>query len=520
MLALIVLTLGACSSDDTMLSAEDSEPCLTLRLSLGREIGMLRGSSNPTGGEIGDGLEAGVHHENDINNLCVFKFNAGTDGINGPYDTPAQKLAYVDGIDFAPEVDQFSPEVITHDVPLKNVQYEYTNNDHFIVVVNSGNILGENTTLGAIRDHLMQKPWTASANGVKADFTDFTMANADDSYYTPGNNTAANPRTVHVNLERTAARIDFAIDGSVVKGDRREYEVHGTSGSKVLLSHVRPFNVMQEPTYMIKRLAADDTQVPSYVGDEENPAVQYVVEPHTWLKTDDGKTEAILNQWYDKSRLPKTEEAYATWFNNDYKVHVGSGHAFTDGVTYDNLFHNTFYVVDYANENTATIDDTDGKVTTGMKLKATFVPGTVYTYDGNELTAVLYTAGTTFYRYQPVTDSDNYNDESNLYFLTYEDADAYKANHPEEMAKITEYTNGLCYYTAWLRHDRQYDANNETIGKNMMEFGIVRNNIYRLKVEFSGPGSNTPVTDEDPEAIRSYIYVKKWNYIEHPEIEI
>lgn len=524
---IVMMITAAChhNSDVYDITPEEEvqhQPYLTLRLSFGGHSSMAtRASGNPTGGEIGDGLEAGLHHENDINNLCLFKYNAGAKGINGDASTPVVKLAYITNINFKPESNPFNIDTITKDIPLEDVDYDYTANDHFIVVVNAGNICGQETTLGALRDHLMDMPYEESI-GYKCNYDNFTMANADDSHYTAGDGTKANPRTIHVNLERTAARIDFAIDGSTVENDKRAYNVLGTSGSRVLLSHVKAFNLMQEPTYLIKRLAESSTATPSFLENEANPAVKYIVEPHTWLKNSSGKTEERLYSWYGNTRQPKTVAEAQTWFTDRDKVHVGSGNAFTDGVTYDNLFNNTFYVVSYTNENTASIEDTDGKVTTGIKLKATFVPGKLYKYnEDSELVLVdNYTAGTTFYRYQPVTNSNNYNDANNVYFVSLDDANTYKNAHPEELATVTEYTNGICYYTAWLRHDRQYNTNNETIGKNMMEFGIVRNNIYRLKVEFSGPGSNIPNTSEDPENIRTYIYVKKWNYIEHPPIEI
>lgn len=514
-----VMAIVGCTPDNEITSGE-AQPCLTLRLSFGGHGSMTRASGNPTGGEKGDGLEAGIHHENDINNLCLFKYNSGAAGINGLASTPAVKLAYITGIDFKPNSPEFNDEVITKDIPLTEVEYEYSANDHFIVVVNAGNIFGENTTLGAIRDHLVDRPFEAAV-GYMCDYDNFTMANADDSYYTAGDNTPEHPRTIHVNLERTAARIDFAIDGSVVEGDKRAYDVLGTSGSRVLLSHVKAFNLMQQPTYLIKRLAVNSSEVPGFLEYEENPAIKYVVEPQTWLKTNAGKTEANLNSWYGATRQPQTPSAAATWFTDRDKVHVGSGNAFTDGVSYDNLFNNTFYVVDYTNENTATIEDTDGNVTTGLMLKATFVPGAVYNYNGTTLTPYdAYTSGTTFYRYQPVTNDNDYNDTHNIYFVSAAEANAYKNDHPEEMAIVSEYVDGICYYTTWLRHDRQYDANNETIGKNMMEFGIVRNNIYRMKVQFTGPGSNIINPNKGPENVETYIYVKKWNYIEHPQIEI
>lgn len=87
---------------------------------------------------------------------------------------------------------------------------------------------------------------------------------------------------------------------------------------------------------------------------------------------------------------------------------------------------------------------------------------------------------------------------------------------------IRAYENGLCYYHYWIRH-----SNDNTTEAAIMEFAIVRNNIYKLRVlSFSGPGEPEPGDpnidppgDPDEEwQIKVQISVKPWNLISHPAI--
>ena len=50
-----------------------------------------------------------------------------------------------------------------------------------------------------------------------------------------------------------------------------------------------------------------------------------------------------------------------------------------------------------------------------------------------------------------------------------------------------------------------------------MKYGIVRNNIYRVALNFQGIGQPTPEIRE-PYAVTSRIYVIKWNFRPQPEI--
>lgn len=96
-------------------------------------------------------------------------------------------------------------------------------------------------------------------------------------------------------------------------------------------------------------------------------------------------------------------------------------------------------------------------------------------------------------------------------FETYLESDDCKAAIKET---IKEYTNGKCYYPYWIRH-----ANNDKANvMGIMEFGIVRNNIYDLTIEgISGFGlSSTDVPDPDtPDEEKNYylkvnLFVRDW----------
>lgn len=76
---------------------------------------------------------------------------------------------------------------------------------------------------------------------------------------------------------------------------------------------------------------------------------------------------------------------------------------------------------------------------------------------------------------------------------------------------VTFYQNGVSFYPYWIRH-----ANNDNPNvMGIMEFGIVRNNIYDLTVQgINGYGYVTPVPstpDENPDLrINVVLYVKDW----------
>ena len=98
--------------------------------------------------------------------------------------------------------------------------------------------------------------------------------------------------------------------------------------------------------------------------------------------------------------------------------------------------------------------------------------------------------------------------------------DSHLVKEPES---VKVYNGGKCYYPYWIRHANNNNPDPTTGVQDMskrlmgiMEFGIVRNNIYDLTVtginSFGSVG--IPDVDEDDEhtrlGIRVVLYVKDW----------
>ena len=80
----------------------------------------------------------------------------------------------------------------------------------------------------------------------------------------------------------------------------------------------------------------------------------------------------------------------------------------------------------------------------------------------------------------------------------------------EELAKYSikrfkKTENYACYYNYWIKHE---DNNNDT-EMGVMEFGIVRNNIYRLSVnKVAGLGSGEPfIEPEQPDEYKAELNI-------------
>ena len=82
---------------------------------------------------------------------------------------------------------------------------------------------------------------------------------------------------------------------------------------------------------------------------------------------------------------------------------------------------------------------------------------------------------------------------------------------------VSYYENGECYYKYWIRHAN--NNNNNQMG--VMEFAIVRNNVYQVQVNGVSalgdplpftPGEDDPDTDDEDDDvyIKIKIYVKDW----------
>lgn len=318
----------------------------------------------------------------------------------------------------------------------------------------------------------------------------FVMASSQVNKFTVTANgkklgTESNPIIASTTIERLASRIDI-VPNTTLSNTYYEYAVDNNTTDKVRISHITPFNEWK-PTagqYLLKRVSATGITSDILILGAETPTsgmqTNYVVSPYMLSQNGTQKTAAY---WTSNANTVKG------WYRNHISQAI-TPQSVTSTTNVD-AEGKSYYILDYTQENTMLKDNQINCFSTGILLQATYVPQVVYASDGT--TIVSYTAG------------------NDLWLLN----DKF---YNQAIAGATKYTAGVCYYRYYIRHSNDNLA--ATVGK--MEYGIVRNNIYRLVINsFQKIGDYKPIPD-DPTAMDEYIkihlYVQPWELRVHPEI--
>ena len=499
--------------------------------------------ANPTGGETGDGQETGQDYENAITSAVAF-FYQGTDqkGVNSGGNTPIK--AFVSFNNIGNGTDENSTGVdrkyttSPQQVDLENGTY------NVIVVANPGTDwwTGRSITLADVRDYIQTTAWTVSESG----YSNFVMTSAADATLTLNSNPESDPATAEVNVERMAARLDYKAEASYTCTDP------AYSGATVEITGAALVNNLTEGSYLLKRVADDvNGNNLSYLGDEtadENGvATNYVLDPWT---------------------ASKNGNLYGTWFMNGspdpnwWAGYVQPGTSVSDGAE-------TWQRIGYTLENTTAADAAGSDYSTGVVFKAKFYPKGVANYTdgetffalGNRLFASMEDMMKNFYGSkfdelddlikkcetwrdvkQFITstlltnDPSGYNkyleglaegkddtgavsDASSLIWSNYMlNECGYSKDENgkvvlDQNGKVTRialkpygtrtYEDATCYYTWWVRHSND----NDDTKKDIMEYAIVRNNIYKITVE-SIYSLGDPVPGD--KGLRVNVYVNNW----------
>lgn len=568
--ALTALLLSGCICETPDGACPVPQEGNVLRLKLSVAAGTR---ANPTPGHDGDGREHGTVNESTVRDLNIFFVNDAA-GLASDHakDLKIKASIYTGSItqDLLSKPDRID-NTVTVDVPLES--YQPQTGDHILVVANYGDAieLGSDATVSTIGDMLVSATLAGDPTGKPYDCTDFVMATANA---TPGDglvtvtgiadNGTANTFGCETFIERLAGRVDFWYRQSNVRDgvtDALVYNLDGAvddNGSKVYIEKIIPVNAVtptggtmstssdtDRAVYMLKHLSVGEDITRTTLCTPETGAApsavptNYVVEPRTGLKQST-PVESGLEAWYGDWRATNIKTNYADLFSrHGIQPVVRHGEAVDANGGKPNVSTQAGYSFDramtlfYCNENTQLTEAQTADYVTGLAFEATYVPATVYNaFDATEteseqLTAATYTRGTTFWRVT-LTKQDMKESEA-VYFTDGTVADTY-ADHITARtgvpALVQEYVDGKCYYNLWLRHantdvsgtDNTWDTSDphETFP---MEYGIVRNNIYRVGIGFTGPGTPQPEL-RAPRNIRYRIFVRKWFLREFPPVVI
>lgn len=508
--------------------------------------------SNPTGGETGDGLEAGQDNENAITSAVAFFYQgSGTDGVNSKGDTPI-KAAVSFNVGSTMSGDRTyttSPQ----QVDLENGTY------NVIVVANPGADwwTGKSLTLDDVRNHIQTAAWTASESG----YSNFVMTSAADATLTLNSNPKSNPATAEVDVERMAARLDYKTTGTYTCDDPAYPD------ATVEITGAALVNNLTAGSYLLKRVAYDvnGTNL-SYLGNETPDAgvqTNYVLDPWTAVKTSTNNSFTIGGEANKTAK-----DLYGEWFGNisqdpnHWAAYVQPGTEVTVGTE-------TWQRIGYTLENTTAAEEAGKRYSTGVVFKAKFHPQGVANYTDGEtffeygtkiyasmenmmknfygskfdeldalitncttwgdvkhfITSTLLTNDPSGYnKYleglaEGKNDSETVSDASSLTWSKYMlNECGYSKDENgkvvlDQNGKVTRialkpygtrtYEDATCYYTWWVRHSND----NDDTKKGIMEYAIVRNNIYKLTVEsVYSLGGEVP----DDESLIVDVYVNDW----------
>lgn len=497
---------------------------------------------NPTGGEQGDGQEKGQTNENEIKSAVAFFYQgSGTDGVNSSGTTPIMAVA------------TFNFNVGSYTEPGNGIDRTYTTTPqqvdlddgtyNVLVVANPGADwwTGQSLTLDDVRNHIQTTAWTASESG----YSDFVMTSAADATLTLESNSEDDPATAEVNVERMAARLDYKAEASYPCTDP------AYPNATVEITGAALVNNLTAGSYIIKRVADDvnGTNL-SYLGnetaDENGAATNYVLDPWT---------------------ASKNGNLYGTWFMNGssdpnwWAGYVQPGTSVSDGAE-------TWQRIGYTLENTTAADAAGSDYSTGVVFKAKFNPQGVANYTEGEtffaygtkiyasmedmmagfygskfddldnitscvtwgdvkqfITSTLLTNDPSGYnKYleglaEGKDDSETVSDASSLTWSNYmKNECGYSKDENgkvvlDQNGNVTRialqpygtrtYEDATCYYTWWVRHSND----NDDTKKGIMEYAIVRNNIYKLTVNsVYSLGGEVP----EEESLIVDVYVNDW----------
>lgn len=413
----------------------------------------------PWGGESGNGDHRGETYERTVNNMSMLFFHpAKNDLTDGE--------ARIEKVIYFPNVSSDGTRTLAVEVDSKFL------NDtklRFLVVANVGDLSAyQGRKLSDVRDQLITDVFNRADNatfnkrGELDGYSTFVMSSHGQSSLTfkSGSGTEEDPYLIDHMIERLAARIDLMPHTELYESNKKtglcKYCYNVKQGTDIIggfvLEYVRPYNVLTSQEYVFKRTATDASLANlKYLGLEEddgnNQNTNYVVDP-----TSLNKSEATF-------KYPKNTDEY--WANATYepfyqtriahKTHTNSigGKATFNPET-------DYYILDYVKENTSF--DNNEKYATGLVFK-----GKYYEADDWDATNVVPKTG-------------------------------HESNGKDKA------------YTYVIRHSDPTGAGKTS---DPMHYGIVRNNIYRVRID--------GITGKGPDGMKITLNVRKWATYTHEE---
>lgn len=486
---LLLPLMCACSSDDDSGTPVNEEPQiassdhyinLNIVVSSGNE-GTMRGT--PAGGEEGDGREAGSERENLVTGVTLMLYEDAA-GINTSAETTLAFIKYYPvwleshetaGTPYNTKTDE--AVYSTGDQPLAGSGLDMSKAYHAIVVanLNLASVFSTDSKVKTVRDYVMTQVYNGSGMGVDASHfimsleTDYTM-----DFTSPTNKTIAGKKITYefdnIRIERLSARVDFWTNNAAYgtkDGADNDYNAPGyvypvwkstdtttpTSADKFVLTGITPFNIYTDGEYLFKRL---DIASP-YLASET--AATYVIDPRTASKTTASPTyyNNTLANLVALETSDETLSGATGYYNATSSLYASTTQkaSFTGDNGKDN------FILAYPKENTLSTSSPLYYYATGVAIEGDYYPNG----SAADMTKVKHFVYYGYLRHQGEGD-----------------ATIHKMFSKDELSEDATYPSST-----------------------PMNFGVVRNNIYRISIDRIDEKNNMQIK----------IKVKKWDTFTH-----
>lgn len=335
--------------------------------------------------------EEGLPRENSIGQITIILFKGAEGGINAANADKVTVRAFC--WDVQPLGATAGGTITTYTTGSRllpaNMEYGTYN---VLVVANANYAALDGHTLADVRTQIYNGTYADQSTDWPERQSDFVMTSANDAQIIVGtgsthagtaNATSGQP----IDLDRLAARIDFVPDAAYLKRAADgtiyyEYPVTDPNGSatssKFRLKFVEPYNITQQSTLFKQSMAADaTTQAPTgkviYLGGEstESGTPRYVVDPLTLHKGNPATTADAYNAFYVALNRYNALPQNGVQLRTIYQVQQGN-HANPDDAA------NPYYIVAYTAENTLSValqQSNDVRTyATGLRFFGTYLP--------------------------------------------------------------------------------------------------------------------------------------------------
>ena len=499
-----VLLLAACSAMTEDYGEENTVPevskrYINLAIAVTNNTAVTRGT--PLGGENGNGREAGFARENAIVGITLMLYQ-DANGINTSSNPVIDFVAFYPVTRTTKDTDsriEATYETGNQLVPHNSI--DFTKTYRAIVVANAdltSSIIAGTSHLNDLRNMTLDQIYSGDETKPATSCCSFVMSSEQDQTLTfAGKSTRDAAGDYYYNLtdqplliERMAARIDFWAVNAInpVSGEKDGsynsdvagyvYDVTGSNTDKFVIKAIMPFNLTNKHTastpadaygkeYLLKRLTPSLSTITNQWLVSEGPydaapTYYYVLDPKTTAKVT-AEHPTLTNSLENVEDLTETTFASNSYYKSIAAMHgtiasSGGYASLTDGsLTGEDV------IVAYPMENTLLPESPLYYNATGIAIEGWYYSGGLT--DASPKRMVFY---------------------------------GYMRHHGEGTATSYEV-------------NATNDVNALQDASTVMNFGIVRNNIYRVRV--SG-------VDVVKGTLKLKIEEKKWRHVDNPTIYI